>query len=147
MTSRSTRKRLEAFDFDAITIRTPDFALPSASDYQELLGSKGADVPGSSNFRGLKDPAVDAMLIAMNNAKTYDELRDASRALDRVVMHGHYQVPQLFSPGYFMSYWNKFGLPPMPKYYTTDESADWPVWSVGTWWIKDAAAREAPPPR
>jgi microcin C transport system substrate-binding protein len=141
------RKRLEAFDFDAITIRTPDFALPSASDYQELLGSKGADVPGSSNFRGLKDPAVDAMLIAMNNAKTYDELRDASRALDRVVMHGHYQVPQLFSPGYFMSYWNKFGLPPMPKYYTTDESADWPVWSVGTWWIKDAALRQAQPQR
>ena len=50
------RKRLEAFDFDAITIRTPDFALPSAIDYVESLGSKTADVTGSNNFRGLKDP-------------------------------------------------------------------------------------------
>ena len=139
------RKRLEIFDFDCITIRTPDFAIPSTSDYQELLGSKSADTTGSGNYRGLKDPAVDAMLVAMNEAKTYDDLRDATRALDRIVMHGHYQVPQLYSPGYFMSYWNKFGIPPVPKFFTTDESGDFPVWSVGTWWIKDAAARVPQP--
>lgn len=136
------RKRLEAFDFDTVTIRTPDFTIPSALDYQELFSSKTADTQGSGNFRGIKDPAVDAALAAMNNAKTYDELRDAARVLDRLVMHGHYQVPQLFSGGYLTSYWNKFGIPPVPKYYTTDESADLPVWSVGTWWIKDEAARK-----
>jgi len=136
------RKRLEAFDFDAVTIRTPDFTIPSALDYTELLSSKTADTQGSGNYRGLKDPAVDAVLAAMNSAQTYDELRDASRALDRLVMHGHFQVPQLFSGGYLMSYWNKFGIPPIPKYYTTDESQDLPVWSVGTWWIKDEAARK-----
>ena len=64
---------------------------------------------------GVKDPAVDAALQAMADAKTYEQLRDASRALDRLVMHGHYQVPQLFSPGYLMSYWNKFGIPPQPE--------------------------------
>ncbi|MCC6868821.1 MAG: ABC transporter substrate-binding protein [Burkholderiales bacterium] len=136
------RKRLEAFDFDVVTIRTPDFTIPSALDYTELLGSKAADTPGSGNFRGLKNPAVDAMLEAMSNAKTYDELRDAARALDRIVMQGHYQVPQLFSGAYLMSYWNKFGIPPVPKYYTTDESGDLPVWSVATWWMKDPAARK-----
>jgi microcin C transport system substrate-binding protein len=139
------RKRLEAFDFDVVTIRTPDFAIPSAIDYTELLSSKKADETGSGNYRGLKDPAVDAMLKAMGEAKSYDELRDAARALDRIVMHNHYQVPQLFSPGYFMSYWDKFGIPPKPKFYTTDESADWPVWCVSAWWIKDPAAR-APQP-
>ncbi len=136
------RKRLEAFDFDAITIRTPDFALPSAVDYLESLGSKAANVTGSSNFRGLKDPAVDAMLTAMAEAQTYEELRDASRALDRLVMHGHYQVPQLYSPGYAVSYWNKFGIPAtMPRYYTIDENADWPVWAVQAWWSKNATAK------
>lgn len=133
------RKRLEAFDFDLVTIRTPDFAIPSASDYIELFSSKKADVEGSGNFRGVKDPAVDAALKAMEEAKTYEQLRDAARALDRIVMHQHYQVPQLFSQGYLMSYWNKFGIPKVqPKYYTTDESGDWPVWSVTTWWLKDA---------
>ncbi len=136
------RKRLEAFDFDAITIRTPDFALPSAVDYVESLGSKNADVTGSSNFRGLKDPAVDAMLAAMVDARTYEELRDASRALDRIVMHGHYQVPQLYSPGYAVSYWNKFGIPATkPLYYTIDENGDWPVWAVQAWWSKNATAK------
>ena len=136
------RKRLEAFDYDAITIRTPDFALPSAIDYVESLGSKTADVTGSNNFRGLKDQAVDAMLAAMAGAKTYDDLRDACRALDRLVMHGHYQVPQLYSPGYAVSYWNKFGIPAtMPLYYTIDENADWPVWAVQGWWSKNAAAK------
>ena len=50
------RKRLEAFDFDLVTIRTPDFAIPSATDYVELFGSKKADVEGSGNYRGVKDP-------------------------------------------------------------------------------------------
>ena len=136
------RKRLEVFDFDAITIRVQDFALPSAIDYVETLGSKTADVTGSGNLRGLKDPAVDAMLAAMTEARTYAELRDACRALDRIVMHRHYQVPQLYSPGYAISYWNKFGLPATtPKYYTIDESAEWPVWAVGSWWSKDAPAQ------
>ena len=136
------RKRLETFDFDAITIRTQDFALPSAIDYVESLGSKNANMPGSNNFRGVADPAVDAMLAAMTSAKTYEELRDATRALDRIVMHGHYQVPQLYSPGYAVSYWNKFGIPAtQPKYYTIDENAEWPVWAVATWWNKNAAAR------
>ena len=136
------RKRLEAFDFDAITIRTPDFALPSSIDYIETLGSKSAEVVGSGNFRGLKSPAVDAALTAMAEAKTYDQLRDASRALDRLVTHGHYQVPQLYSPGYSISYWNKFGIPAkQPKYYTIDENAEWPVWAVGSWWSKSAETK------
>ena len=137
------RKRLETFDFDLVTIRTPDFALPAASDYMELLASKKADEQGSGNLRGVKDPAVDAALKAMEEAKTYDQLRDAARALDRVVMHQHYQVPQLYSAGYLTSYWNKFGIPKtMPKYYTTDESGEWPTWAVTTWWLKNSA-REA----
>jgi len=139
------RKRLEAFDFDLVTIRTPDFSIPSAIDYVELFSSKKADVEGSGNFRGVKDPAVDAALKAMEDAKTYDELRDATRALDRIVMHQHYQVPQLFSPGYLTSYWNKFGIPKVqPKYYTTDEYTEtwFPTWCVTTWWLKDAAREQ-----
>jgi peptide/nickel transport system substrate-binding protein/microcin C transport system substrate-binding protein len=136
------RKRLEAFDFDLITIRTPDFALPSALDYQDSLGSKSADETGSSNYRGLKSPAVDAMVAAMSAATTYEELRDASRALDRIVTHGHYQVPQLYAPWYSVSYWNKFGIPAVqPKYYAIDENTDWPPWAISAWWSKDAQAK------
>ena len=97
---------------------------------------------GSGNFRGLKNPAVDAVLTAMAEAKTYDQLRDASRALDRLITHGHFQVPQLYAPGYSVSYWNKFGIPAkQPKYYTIDENAEWPVWAVSSWWSKSAETK------
>ena len=55
------------------------------------------------------------------------------------------QVPQLFSPGYFMSYWNKFGIPAVqPKYYLTDEYSEnwWPTWCVIAWWLKDAVREQ-----
>jgi ABC-type oligopeptide transport system substrate-binding subunit len=137
------RKRLETFDFDTITIRTPDFALPNVLDYVESLGSKAATEEGSNNFRGLKSKAVDATLAAMSAASTYEELRDACRALDRLITFGHYQVPQLYAPWYSVSYWNKFGLPrTAPKYYTIDESGDWPVWVVTAWWSKDAEGKK-----
>ena len=51
---------------------------------------------GSGNYRGLKNPAVDALLEAMDKAQTMDELRDAARALDRVIIFGFYQVPDLY---------------------------------------------------
>jgi peptide/nickel transport system substrate-binding protein/microcin C transport system substrate-binding protein len=140
------RKRLEVFDFDLITIRTPDFTLPSAVDYQATLGSARAAEEGSGNFRGVKNPAVDAMIEAMGKARTYDELRDAARALDRIVMHEHYQVPQLYQPSYSVSYWDKFGIPKtLPKYYTIDEFNDdtWPTWAVSGWWSKSAEAPAA----
>lgn len=139
------RKRLEVFDYDLITIRTPDFVIPSAADYDESFSSKKAGIEGSNNFRGVKDPAADAALQAMQEAKTYDQLRDAARALDRIVMHQHYQVPQLFQPGYAISYWDKFGIPAkQPLYYLSDEISEnwWPTWMPTTWWLKDAA-REA----
>ena len=135
------RKRLETFDFDTITIRTPDFALPSALDYLETLGSKTADVPGSGNFRGLKNPAVDAMVAAMSRPRPTRSCAMRARALDRIVTFGHYQVPQLYAPWHSVSYWDKFGIPKTyPKFYTIDESSDWPVWAVTAWWSKDAEA-------
>ena len=48
-----------------------------------------------------------------------DELRDAARALDRVFMHEHYVVPDLYAGTNRVSRWDKFGIPKIvPKYYT-----------------------------
>jgi ABC-type oligopeptide transport system substrate-binding subunit len=54
------RKRLETFDFDTITIRTPDFALPSALDYR-VTGFQGGGRAGLQATSGLESTAVDAM--------------------------------------------------------------------------------------
>ena len=46
---------------------------------------------------GLKSPAVDAILRALVQAQTREQLVDATHALDRVLMHGYYVIPQWYS--------------------------------------------------
>ena len=134
------RRRLEQYDFEMITIVEPRFTLPSASDLTTSYGSKAADEPGNSNFRGIKSPAVDHLLSVMAQARTLDELRTAARAFDRVVMWNHWQVPDLFAADEKASYWNRFGLPATrPKYFMVDYTESDNVWPLMTWWIKEGA--------
>ena len=129
-------RRLETFDFDMITIVEGDFTLPSPSDLSTSYMSKTADEQGSNNTRGVKSAAADAVLTAMSSAKTLDELRDAARALDRIVMWNHWQVPDLYVSAEWASYWNRFGMAPTrPKYFTLESSlTEMPAWAVTTWW-------------
>lgn len=135
------RRRLETFDFDVVTIVNQDFTIPQASDMANLFGSKAADTQGSSNWRGVKSPAVDRLVQAMEEADTYEALRDASRALDRVVMWSFWQSPQVFLNREQVSYWNRFGIPKVvAHHFKADtlitgytEYAPWPLW---TWWDK-----------
>jgi peptide/nickel transport system substrate-binding protein/microcin C transport system substrate-binding protein len=147
------RRRLETFDFDMITIVEGKFTLPSAADLESLYGSKGASQEGSGNFRGVRSRAVDDLIRRIRDAETMDELLTASRALDRVVMWNHWQIPELFVRTEPSSYWNKFGLPRVQARYMSIDTyasayaAPWPLW---TWWDKQlapsqAAAAEAKP--
>ena len=133
-------RRLEEYDFDMITIVEGAFSLPSVADYVTLYGSRSADEKGNNNFRGVKSAAVDRILEAMRRAQTLEEFRDACRALDRVVMWNHWQVPELYADYEPMSYWDKFGIPPVrPKYFTADLPPDVDPqlpWPLATWWIK-----------
>jgi microcin C transport system substrate-binding protein len=138
-------KRQEMFDFDFTLIRTADFTLPKIEDLTDQYGSKSADDPGSGNLRGLKSPAVDFLLQRMQDAQTLEQLQDASRALDRVIMQGWYQIPDLYAPTDRVSRWDRFGMPATPpRFYTIESGLDvWPVWPLTTWWAKDVAASVA----
>ena len=133
-------RRLEEYDFDVVTIAGGTFGLPSVADHMSLLGSKSADEKGNNNFRGVKSAAVDHLLAAMNRATTPQEFTDAARALDRVVMWNHWQVPELYADYEPMSYWNIFGIPASrPKFFTVDappEVDEQIPWPISTWWIK-----------
>ena len=138
-------RRLEEYDFDVVTIAGISFGLPSTADYVTSYGSKAADEKGNNNFRGVKSAAVDRMIQAMDQATTMEEFRDATRALDRIIMWSHWQIPELYSDIEPMSYWDKFGMPARrPLYFTADlpPDVDWQLaWPLATWWIKDPAQR------
>jgi len=135
------QRRLQEYDFDMVAIVEGKFTLPAVADLVALYGSKSADEKGNSNYRGVKSAVVDSLLKTMGEATTLDELRTASRALDRVVMWNWWQVPYLYSPNERASYWDKFGMPKVrPKYFSIESPADpfYPAWPITTWWLKSA---------
>jgi peptide/nickel transport system substrate-binding protein/microcin C transport system substrate-binding protein len=134
-------RRLQEYDFDTTTIVEGHYTIPSPADLVRLYHSRSADQKGNDNYRGVKHPAVDHILDAMGRAETMQQLRDACRALDRVVMWHHWQVPQLYAADIPLSYWNKFGLPAkQPRFFTvsvTQELEPQLAWPELCWWAKD----------
>jgi len=86
-----------------------------------------ADRPGSRNYIGIEDPAIDALIDHVIFAEDRAGLVAATRALDRVLLWNHFVIPNFHIASYRIAYWDRFGRPAVkPKY------------SVGfpdTWWI------------
>nr|WP_245621041.1 extracellular solute-binding protein [Paraburkholderia ferrariae] len=132
------QKRLDAFDFDVTTIRFPDVQVPGTEEL-DRFSSKAADESGSGNLIGLKSPAVDAILKALVQAQTLQQLLDASHALDRVLMHGYYVVPQWYSSTHRVAYRNTLAYPAkLPLYYDATD------WILSAWWFKPQPATPNP---
>ena len=123
------KQKMDAFDFEVTTLRLPGSTAPGG-ELLELFGSRAAATPGSSNVWGIADPAVDALLQKVVTAKTRPELGAAMRALDRVLTHGYYSVPQYYGDAFFIGYRpGRFVLPQViPPYYQPD------TWAMSTWW-------------
>lgn len=86
-----------------------------------------AEVIGSVNYGEVCNPAVDAMITAVEQAETLDELKTAAHALDRVLLWEHYTIPQYHVKGFRLVHWNKFDKPQNPASYDM---------GVSTWWMK-----------
>jgi microcin C transport system substrate-binding protein len=125
------RKRIDVFDFDLTTIRMPGSEAPG-NELLDRFGSQSADTQGSSNLIGVKDPAIDALVNLAVASHTRPELVARLRALDRVLRHGHYVIPQWYSNSNRVAYRaGKFEHPSvMPLYYQAED------WVISTWWRK-----------
>ncbi|MBY4594070.1 extracellular solute-binding protein [bacterium BD-1] len=125
------QQRVDKFDYDIITLAIPGTHNPGQA-LAELFGSKAADVEGSASYAGVKNPAVDALITAIVGARSLKELLPACHALDRVIMHSHYHIPQWTLSSHRMVY-NNHRLayhPPMPPYARAEE------WVMTTWWAR-----------
>jgi microcin C transport system substrate-binding protein len=120
------QNRLDEFDFDLI-VHSIGQSLSPGNEQRDFWLSKNADIPGSRNLAGVKDPVVDALVEQVISAPDRKSLVDRTRALDRVLLWGHYVIPQWHIRSWRVAHWNKLGRPAVsPKY---DLGLD-------TWWIK-----------
>jgi microcin C transport system substrate-binding protein len=82
------QRRLKSFDFDVTTQRYVMQNTPGV-ELRSYFGSDAAKMDGSLNLAGISDPAVDALIEKVIEAKSREELETAASALDRVLRAGH----------------------------------------------------------
>ncbi|WP_461421939.1 extracellular solute-binding protein [Ketobacter sp.] len=121
------------FDFDMIIGGFAQSNSPG-NEQRDYWFSKFADHKGSRNLIGIRDPVIDHLIDKIINAQTREELVAACRAMDRVLLWGHYVIPQWHIDKHRIAYWNKFEQPKEPPLYG----------DVGffTWWLKSGASDE-----
>ena len=125
------QNRVDNFDFDMMVGSWPE-SLSPGNEQIDYWTSQRADVPGSRNLAGIKDPAVDKLVDLVIAAPDRQSLVDRTRALDRVLLWGQYVIPQWHITAFRVAYWDKFARPAIaPKY----------VLGFDTWWVD--AAKEA----
>lgn len=127
--------RLRSWDFDMLALSSWRESLSPGNEQREYWGSQAADMPGSQNYVGIKNPAVDKLIEQVIYAKTRDDLIAATRALDRVLLWNHYVVPQWNYPKQRTVRWDRFSHPEqLPKYGLSGFPDVW-------WWDAAKAAK------
>ncbi|HEX5213012.1 MAG TPA: extracellular solute-binding protein [Pseudolabrys sp.] len=127
------RKRVDDFDFD-ITVDRLSFSSTPGDSLRTYLSSQAASIKGSQNHAGIADPAINAMIDRIIEAKTRDELTVACRALDRVFRSGRYWIPHWYLPAHRIAYWDVFNWPAeKPRYFRGVPE---------TWWYDETKAKK-----
>jgi peptide/nickel transport system substrate-binding protein len=103
-------QRRLAFEFDMIQNRW-DQSLSPGNEQSFYWGAEAADNQGTRNYMGVKDPAIDALIATMLEARERPAFVSAVRALDRVLMSGFYVVPLYNVQEQWIARWNRIQRP------------------------------------
>jgi microcin C transport system substrate-binding protein len=125
---------LRTYDFDMVVASFGQSQSPG-NEQRDYWHSEAAEAEGSRNIIGIKNPAVDALVEAIISATTRAELVTATHALDRILWHEHYVVPQWYIATHRVTYWNKLTYSKtLPLYFG-------PLGHLMYWWVDPDKAR------
>ncbi len=123
----------DEFDFDISTGRL-NFFPPPGPELRSYFGSDAADLRGSANSMGIKNPVADRLIEQIIAAQDLETLKATNRALDRVLLWNHYLVPLYYPDKHWYAYWDKFGMPERRGRYSAGFS--------GAWWFDEGRAAQ-----
>ena len=103
-------QRRLGFDFDMIQNRW-DQSLSPGNEQYFYWGSEAADNQGTRNYMGAKDPAIDAMIANMLEARERGAFVSAVRALDRALISGFYGIPLFDIQEQWIARWGQIERP------------------------------------
>ena len=129
-------ERLRNFKFGMIVAGYPQSRSPG-NEQRYMWGSVAADTPGTRNYIGIKNPALDELIERIVSAKTRKDLVVNIQALDRILTHQYYMVSHWYIAYDRAVYWNKFGRPKInaSQNLIINNVLEW--W----WWNKERAKK------
>ncbi|KUO67212.1 MAG: bicyclomycin resistance protein [Alphaproteobacteria bacterium BRH_c36] len=125
--SAQYQSRIKSYDYDMIQTRWPS-SLSPGNEQIFRWSSTMAEREGTFNFAGVKNKAADAMIEAMLSAREEDDFVAAVRALDRVLLSGHYVVPLFHLPRQWIGYWTRLRQPEKTSLFG---------YQLDTWWAAE----------
>jgi len=102
--------RVRQFQFDMIV----EGYVVGASPGQEQgnrWATRAAATPGTLNWAGVRDAHVDRALAALLAAQSREDFEAAARALDRLLIAGHYVLPLYHLPNRWLARWRHIERP------------------------------------
>ena len=99
------QNRLQTFDFDMI-IYDWYASLSPGNEQAFYWGGEAAGQNGSRNYAGIRSKYIDRAIAALTRAQERQDFIRAARALDRLLMDGHYVVPLFHPPAQWVARWN-----------------------------------------
>lgn len=124
--SAQYQARMNEFDFD-MTVNFWSSTLSPGNEQVYYWGSAAADQPGSRNYAGIKSPVVDALAGSIASSSSRAQLVGRARALDRVLMWGHYIIPLYYLGRDLVAYRSSLQRP--------ETTAVYGVMPEQTWWF------------
>ncbi len=119
--------RVKRFDFDMVVNVFGQSQSPG-NEQRDMWHSVAASRNGSRNLAGVSSPVVDKLVESIIYAETQEELTASCKALDRVLWHSYYVIPNWYLGSHRLAYSARFRQPDnLPVYYD-------PHQLLMTWW-------------
>jgi peptide/nickel transport system substrate-binding protein len=124
-------ERTTNFDFD-MTYMVRAMSLSPGIEQQSYWGSEAAMIPGSRNWMGVQNPAIDALITRLLTSGDEEDFIASAQALDRVLTAGRFVVPFWFNDRARIAHARELRFPETLPIY-----GDWIGFQPDIWWWQD----------
>ena len=135
--SAQYQRRYQDRDFEVISFAYTFFP-PPGEELVSRFGSAEAEIPGSANLMGIRDPVVDGLIEAILRATDIETIQAGTRALDRVLLWSHYVIPHWHKTDSWIAYWDMFGFPERQPPFSFGFANT--IGFQPTWWVDESRA-------
>ena len=127
--SAQYENRVKQFDYDIIVGLIPQSLFPG-NEQDFFFSSISADMEGSRNFSGVKNMAIDKLIMLLNQTTNRDKRIAILHAIDRILLWGFYVVPHYYSPTFRIALKSDIQMPHIFPPYAS------PFNIYHYWWIE-----------